>query len=57
MPHAPGRPGGHPVGHPAGHVAGKAAPGSAAVATPTAGGWTEQNPASPAVLNAAGSRP
>jgi hypothetical protein len=45
---------GHPVGHLAGHVAGKAAPASARVATPTAGGWTEQNPASPAVLGAAG---
>jgi Cystatin domain len=54
QPHAPGRPGGHPVSHLAGHVAGKAAPASARVATSTAGGWTEQNPASPAVLGAAG---
>jgi len=54
QPHAPGRPVGHPAGHPIGHGAGtKAAPVSAAVAAPTAGGWTEQNPASPAVLNAA----
>jgi hypothetical protein len=54
MPHAPGRPGGPAVGHLTGHVAGKAAPVSARVATPAAGGWTVQNPASPAVLSAAG---
>jgi hypothetical protein len=55
QPHVPGRPGGHPAGHLIGHGTGKAAPVSARVAAaPAAGGWTEQNPASPAVLSAAG---
>jgi Cystatin domain len=44
----------HQHGNPAGHAAGQAAPVSARVATPSAGGWTEQDPASPAVLGAAG---
>jgi Cystatin domain len=54
QPHAPGRPAAHPAGRPVGHGMGKAAPVSARVAAPSAGGWTEQNPASPAVLSAAG---
>ena len=54
LPHAPGRPGGHPAGRSFGHGPGShAAPVSAPLAAPTAGGWTKQNPASPAVLDAA----
>ena len=54
QPHTPVHPGGRPVGHPFGHGPGtKAAPAAAPVTAPKAGGWTEQNPASPAVLAAA----
>ena len=53
--HQHGHPAGqHPARHGRAHAAGKTAPASARVATPSAGGWTEQNPASPAVLGAAG---